>query len=40
MTKEPQLYGLPRGHLGENPRSNAGDTGDAGSIPGWEDLLE
>ena len=32
--------GLPRGHSGEEFACGAGDTGDAGLIPGLEDPLE
>ena len=28
------------GTVVKNPPANAGDTGDVGSIPDWEDLLE
>ena len=32
--------GFPGGAVIKNPRANAGDTRDAGSIPGSEDSLE
>ena len=33
------MMGFPGGLVGENPPANAGDTGDAGSIPGRERSL-
>ena len=32
--------GFPGGSVVKNPPANAGDAGDMGLIPGWEDLLE
>ena len=32
--------GFPCGTVVKNLSENSGDTGDAGSIPGWEDALE
>ena len=32
--------GFPGGAEVKNPLANAGDAGDLGSIPGWEDPLE
>ena len=32
--------GFPGGAVIKNPPSKAGNARDAGSIPGWEDLLE
>ena len=32
--------GFPGGPVGKEFTCNVGDTGDAGSIPGWEDPLE
>ena len=32
--------GFPGGAEVKNPLANAGDSGDLGSIPGWEDPLE
>ena len=29
------MMGFPGGSMVKNPPNNAGDTGDAGSIPGW-----
>ena len=34
------LGGFPSSSAVKNPPNNAVDTGDAGSILGWEDLLE
>ena len=34
------MSGLPRWLSGKEPTCNAGDTGNSGSIPGWEDPLE
>ena len=31
---------FPNGSAGKESTCNAGDTGDSGLIPGWEDLLE
>ena len=35
-----KYWGFPSGSVVKNPSANAGDEGDAGSIPGWEDPLE
>ena len=34
------LHTIPDGSVVKNPPANAGDVGDAGLIPGWDDLLE
>ena len=36
----PHEWGFPGGSEVQNPSANAGDAGDTGSIPGWEDPLE
>ena len=35
-----RIWGFPGGSVVKHPPTNAGGTGDAGLMPGWEDLLE
>ena len=35
-----RTWGFPGDSVVKHPPTNAGDTGDAGLIPGWEDPLE